>query len=310
MGVADFKLRVVIMIFSPKWNSQVSHWLLPSGIKSALSSSYGSIRASMLPLEIKRLFQKNKRYYNIHAGQRCFILATGPSINKQDLKPLRNEICIAVSEFYLHPDISTISPAYHVLAPHHVPYNFDMVRKTFEAFHTYYQNEVNIFLGYNPYKYSYLNFLMNHPEFNNENIYFLNYCYASVLEESNYSKADLWDITKRLFGPRTAVYSAIQVAAYMGFSEIYLLGCDHDHLSDVNRGRSTHFFPDSKGETDDRNEWPSTEQLLYALYLRWRQYRLMQEYLEKKNQRIFNATAGGMLDVFPRVDLKRLMENQ
>jgi hypothetical protein len=264
----------------------------------------------MLPSRIKNLFNRNRLFHNIHLGKRCFILCTGPSINKQDLKPLRNEICIAVSEFYLHPDVSTISPAYHVLAPHHAPYNFDIVRKTFEAFHKYYPNEVKIFLGYNPYKYSYLNFLMNHPEFNNDNNYFLNYSYASGLDESNYSKDDLWDITKRLFGIRTAVYSAVQIAAYMGFSEIYLLGCDHDHLSDVNRGRSTHFFPDSKGETDDRNEWPSTEQLLYALYLRWRQYRLMQEYLEKKKQRIFNATAGGMLDVFPRVDLKRLMENQ
>ena len=303
----NIESKKFVVSFFQKWNAQVSHWLLPPSIKSTLSSSYGSIRASMLSLEIKRLFQKNKRYYNIHAGQRCFILGTGPSINKQDLKPLRNEICIAVSEFYLHPDISTISPAYHVEAPNHAPYDFGGIRTGFERYKKYYSDNVKFFFGYTPYKYSFLNFLEQNPKFKNDNICFLNYNYAPVLDESNYCKTALWDITKRLFGARTVIYTAIQLASYMGFSNIYLLGCDHDYLSSFDHRRSLHFYDDSQSAIDDGLEWPNKEQLFLSLHHRWQHYRLMQQYLTQKGQSIFNATHGGMLDVFPRVDLDHVI---
>src|SRR6185437_6208885 len=55
----------------------------------------------------------NQSIYNRHAGQRCFILATGPSIKTQPLHLLAGETCISVSNFFVHPDYGLIRPRYH-----------------------------------------------------------------------------------------------------------------------------------------------------------------------------------------------------
>lgn len=286
---------------------QFSEWFLPPRVKTTLKNAYGSLMTAFLPAEIRSLFLRNEIFKDIHAGERCFILATGPSINRQDLRPLSKEICIAVSEFYLHPDVDIICPSYHVEAPNHFPYDYEVIQRSFENYEKLYKKDVTYFFGHTPYKYSRLNFLKRHPEYDSQYFYHLNYGYSLLLNDSNYDKKSQWDLTKRLFGVNSVIFTAIQVAVFMGFSTIYLLGCDHNHLSDVERGRSSHFYPDSKGVTDDRSEWPTTEQLLYSLHTRWGQYRLIQKFLEKTGQEVLNATAGGMLDVFPRVTLEEII---
>lgn len=41
--------------------------------------------------EIIPVLQKNRKYKNIHTGKRVFILCTGPSVSKMDLKKLKGE---------------------------------------------------------------------------------------------------------------------------------------------------------------------------------------------------------------------------
>ena len=62
-----------------------------------------------------------KKFKNIHSGKRCFILATGPSINQMELSVLKDEVTIAVSFFGYHKNLNEISPKYHVFAPNHEP---------------------------------------------------------------------------------------------------------------------------------------------------------------------------------------------
>ena len=247
-------------------------------------------------------FARNKKFRNIHKGQRCFILGTGPSINKQDLGPLKNEACFAVSLFFLHKDIKTIDPLYHVDAPNHHPFGFDIVQQSFEAFDRCYSNRTTYFFAHTPYEYSVFNFLQLNPQFKKDNIYYLNCCHGITLDETNYNNPDIWDICKPLFSGRTVIYYTLQIAAYMGFKHIYLLGCDHDYLADVARGSSTHFYEDEEG-VDDSSTWMSTERFFHVYHIRWKQYRLMREYLERRGCYIYNATEGGLLDVFPRVTL-------
>ena len=86
------------------------------------------------------LVKDNIKFKNIHKGKRVFILASGPSIKTQNLKPLENEYCIAVSHFHLHEDIQIIKPQYHVLAPQHPPFTFDDSSKYFLDFKKAYNN--------------------------------------------------------------------------------------------------------------------------------------------------------------------------
>ena len=67
------------------------------------------------------LLKRNTKFKDIHKGQRCFILGSGPSIVKQDLKKLQGEIVITQNNFHVHEDISIINPRYHCVIRRNLP---------------------------------------------------------------------------------------------------------------------------------------------------------------------------------------------
>ena len=240
-------------------------------------------------------------YKDKHKGERVFILASGPSINTQDLTLLKNEYCIAVSQFFLHPQIDEIRPQYHCFAPQHYPFNDDTNKIIFDNFKNNYKYPVKVFVGTSNYEFSYYNFLKKNLEYNID-ASFIDYSKSSQLNENNFMNEDIWDITKKPFQVRTVVYVAIQVAYYLGFKEIYLLGVDHDYLTELNSNRDGHhFYKEEKSFEDKAVQLFFTEKWFEEYYLRWKEYRLMKELLTTKGVKIYNATNGGMLDVFKRV---------
>lgn len=263
--------------------------------------------------DLKKYFYKDSLHRSFNRrdiDKRCFILASGPSINTQNLKLLENEDVIAVSHVHRHPDINIIKPKYHVLAPFHHPFKFDDAKKYFDDFKKFYQpKNIKIFLGYRPYIYSFKDFLNQTNEYSQFEFEYINYSNSTQLDEANYKDYDLWDIGKKPFGCRTVVYSAIQLAWKLGYREIYLLGCDHDYLLNLDRVGEHRFYSDKDGISDKEHlsEFTS-ERWFYEYYMRWKQYRLMKEFLNEHGVEVFNATNGGMLDVFPRVKYEDLFE--
>lgn len=300
------------MINKRKIIESLAYWSLPPGVQHYLRMAYKkivnppkSIKNSLG--EVSLIAQKNATLMNKHKDQRCFILATGPSIKHQNLSLLKNDICIAVSQFFLHHDVKIISPIYHVLAPSHHPFKFDELKKIFNGFNLYYDEEVTYFYGHSPYQYSVSNFLLNYPQYHQKKEYFIDYSNSQPLNEDNYLNSNVWDISKNPFQIRTVVYIAIQLAIFMGFKKIYLLGCDHDYLNDTSRVTNHHFYKEEDGISDVKHLSSfTTERWFEEYYFRWKQYRLMKEYAQTVNCQIFNATKGGMLDVFPRVELESL----
>ena len=103
-----------------------TYWTLPEGIRDTGLFLYRHFRTSpdnygLDKKIISELAEENINLKDCHRGERCFILATGPSIQKQDLTLLKNEICISVSNFFVHPDYKKIKPLYHCIAPYHKP---------------------------------------------------------------------------------------------------------------------------------------------------------------------------------------------
>lgn len=289
----------------------IFYWTVPPGIEEKIRNMYRQIHQNLGVSEVASIAKKNSIFKNKHQGERCFILGTGPSINQQNLSLLKGELCFAVSHFFLHQDIKTIAPKYQILAPYHPPFNFQTLEKVFSGFDAHYTKDVTYFFGYRPYKYSIYNFLQNNPQYQKENNYFLDYSYSQILDEKNYLNSELWDICKSPFQIRTVIYSALQLSIYMGCKQIYLLGCDHDYLRDTSRVMNHHFYKEEDGVSDvEHLSCFSTERWFEEYYFRWKQYRLMREYATTNNIEIYNATQGGMLDVFPRVDLNDLFENK
>jgi hypothetical protein len=103
---------------------------------------------------------------------------------------------------------------------------------------------------------------------------------------------------------------ALEVALYMGFKNIYLLGCDHDWILHLNT--SAHFYEESQHALvrEGYDEWAVSDlELTFECYVRlWQQYKALWQIARGKSIHIFNATAGGLLDVFPRVRYESLFE--
>ena len=103
---------------------KVADWTTPPRFQRIIHNNTKKIRGNIYcEKEVREKIKENKQYKNIHQGERCFILCTGPSIKKMDLSALKHETCIAVSLFSLHKNYAEINPDYHIMAPFHPPFH-------------------------------------------------------------------------------------------------------------------------------------------------------------------------------------------
>lgn len=266
-------------------------WVLPPKIGDLLRSSFS--RHAIPAPELKR----NQALFNRHTGQRCFILATGPSIRSQDLAILQGEICMGLSNFFVHPDFATIRPAYYCSVGYHDPLPVDGW--------TAWLNELasatkasTLFFGLGE-----RDRISTNPLFDQDRVFYLQF------DESGDSiPIRRPDLTGPIPMPQSVTVMALSIALYMGFQRLYLLGCDHDWLRYL--GESSHFYEESEHALvrAGYNEWSGLdlEQVCLSYVVLWRQYKALNTIAASLGAEIFNATPGGLLDVFPRVRLESL----
>lgn len=273
---------------------RVAHWTVPPGFKDLLYSRFlGTIaRRASVSSEERTVLERNRDLHNRHLGERCFILATGHSLKRQDLKLLQGEICIAVSNFFVHPDFAVINPRYYCVAPHHAPITEEAWQCWMEEMDKGTKDTVMFFGLADKERNS------GGGLFAGRQVYYLKF--RGVWDTI---AARGLDLSCSIPAPQSVPIMALYIALYMGFRQIYLLGCDHDWILHLNT--STHFYEESQhalvragynewGEADLDSECRSYVSL-------WQQYKALQQAAHAKSIHIFNATAGGLLDVFPRV---------
>ena len=247
------------------------------------------------------LLAANQSLHNRHQGERCFILATGPSIKSQPLHLLAGETCISVSNFFVHPDYATIRPRYHCVAPFHAPITED-------AWQTWLADMALRTLDAEMF------FMLPDVERNARNRYFDRRTVHHIAPGAPVSQLESLgvDLTRAVPSPQSVTIMALYAAIHMGFSEVYLLGCDHDWILHLNQSR--HFYAESQHalNRDGYNEWFNDGiDAYFKDYLTlWSQYRAVAKAAALKNTRILNATHGGLLDVFPRVPFESLFAHR
>ena len=267
------------------------------------TSKFFSISAERILTKIpisqndKKILNRNHIFKNKHKGCRCFVIGNGPSLNKQDLSLLANEITIVVSGFYKHPIIEKWQPSYYCFAD---PLFFDGST----AMGNFFQN-----LKQKIYSSKYLvpiyakNVIENQELLPKEQTYYA--AFRGTLSNGlNYNI----DLTESIPGAQSVSQLAIMWALYMGCSPIYLLGLDHDWLS--HRGMDAHFY---RGTTIDN--YSKAEGDLSKIYYKddlkavlelWKGYETILKIAANKNISIINATEGGFLDVFERREYKSI----
>jgi hypothetical protein len=271
----------------------IARWTIPPGFQDMIRRAWVKLSLSR-QFELQSLLSTNSIFKNIHSGQRCFILGTGPSINSQDLTTLKNEKCISLNSFYLHPDYMTIQPLYHLtsgLTPH-PKIGLELGKKWFLEMEEK-VGTATLFLNYGDRDY-----VLRQGIFSKNPVY---YCYWEGRWE--YILSDGIDITKVVYPGKSVAVVAIQLALYMGFKEIYLLGLDHDWIIRYAERRYTHFYEphqsilEKSGITDwIEKDWKRWLEDYVEL---WDQYEILKTLSEKSGATIYNSTAGGLLDVFP-----------
>jgi hypothetical protein len=277
---------------------RVAYWTIPAGTLELARICMRRLRAFDRSMQV--VLDQNEVFRNRHAGERCFILATGPSLREQDIALLQSEICFAVSNFFVHPDFAIIQPKYYCVAGYHEPIPEDgwieWLREMESA-----TGSATMFFSLNDRK-----GIKRNGLFSMRQVHYLQFgaSWDEILSRGV-------DLTRPVPGPQSVPVMAIEIAIYMGFRHIYLLGCDHDSILHLNT--STHFYEESQHALTRAgfNEWwQDLGAEFESLSGLWRQYKSIQRLAIDRYIDIFNATEGGLLDVFPRVRYEEVVHSQ
>ncbi len=166
--------------------------------------------------------KKNKELEDKHKGKRCFIIGNGPSIKRQNLNLLENEIVFVVNGFYRYEGYQKIKPNYYVFADA-VFFQEDTGPMALTGFEKIwgYSNKPTIIVPFGTQK-------MIHNVYGWDKKTSIYYYDGSMSFEDGYVKK--WDMSKTVPSPQNVVQVAMLTATYMGFKEIYLLGIEQTDI--------------------------------------------------------------------------------
>lgn len=222
------------------------------------------------------IYKKMLPYKDKHLGQRCFILATGPSLTFTDIEKLNNEISFSMNSIVLAFNKTEWRPTYYGIQD---PFVYKKIEKKILN-----DDTMEMFFGDRLYR------LFNIPS--NVTVFPHNLLNHKINHNFGTKFSD--NVYLDVYDGYTITYSLIQIAVYMGFKEIYLLGCDCNYSNDKNKQHfveSGHYDPTYK---------TAGERMTVA-------YMEAQRYADSHGIKIYNATRGGMLEVFPRIDLDEVL---
>ncbi len=227
---------------------------------------------------------------NKYEGKRCFIIGNGPSLTIEDLNLLKDEYTFASNKILYLLDKTEWRPTFYCCED---PEAVEMIADELEKY------EIS---------YKFLN-VYSKKDFNDENVrFFLSYTpYTLRREKIPFESVYISeDISCYLTAGATVTFTSIQFAIFMGFKEIYLLGCDHNYAATINRkGEIKHnnaVRNYARGIPDWGKSVQNVEVTEYA-------YKVAREYCDSHNIKIFNATRGGKLEIFKRADLDKIIDS-
>lgn len=237
----------------------------------------------------KKIIKKNSVYKDKHKGERCFILGTGPSLKQVDVAFLKNEIVFGVNYLYKGDIINKIKIQYYCL--YDEIFHGNNISDTKEIFSKL-PNTI-FFLRTKSYK----NLLKN--DLINDRIYFQ----ACNL----YQHGDLIrvDMTKNMTAPYNVILGCIQTAMYMGFKEIYLLGCDFNSFASM---KVEHYYDEDNKDVPSRHMSLGYEMKFYSL-VAYHHYAL-NKYAFNNGIKIYNITQNSLLDAYERKEYQDLFKRK
>lgn len=252
--------------------------------------------------DLKKQIKKNKRFKNIHCGERCFILGNGPSIKNVDFKLLENEYVFTVNQLSRMDNFAELKTNYHLWGDdiYFKPTDNDRMVEIMKAVKTE---------GSNPevfYTYTAKPMIDNYKLKN-----YLKVNYFKQGAEVSWGMQDKLNFTKLVPHCGTVVQYAIILAYYMGFKEIYLLGCECTGIlktiESVSNIRMGEYYAYEIDKTDKNNFSSNIVMEFFGHYELLYDYGIYHKYLEDKGVKLVNCTDGGILKNIPCDTLENVL---
>jgi hypothetical protein len=231
-----------------------------------------------------------RRYKDKYKDRRCFLIGNGPSLRAEDLDTLHRhgEITFACNKIYLMFDRTQWRPDFYCVS--------DTAGLAW-----YWEKIIQLINGPVKIFSSYLRYILPNMRFDAHTVF----VYMTHENCENSLPRFSSDASVQCFVGYTILYDImLQVAAYMGFDEIYLLGVDNTLPVSDKFGTYSHFSAD----------YFTKEEIVYYDHIGKRSYpgrvnaayESAKQYACRHGFKIFNATRGGMLKIFERVDFDSL----
>jgi len=237
-----------------------------------------------------------RRLRNRYPGRRCFIIANGPSLAQMDLTCLKSEITIGSNGLFLIFDKLGFLPTFYTVQDYLVAEGFAEQIQQVTGVTKLFPRELEYCLA---------------PD--SDTIYFdllpdPRQRYLDKHKNDNFRPKFSDRLERGAFDGCTVTYLNLQLACYLGCRQIYLIGLDHQYQLpsnvDVTRDAiitstsddTSHFHPNYFGK-GFRYTTPRVDQMEKA-------YIVARDFATRKGIEIINATKGGALEVFSRVNFE------
>lgn len=251
---------------------------------------YNRINNLLICKEIQSKYGSSiKKYRDIHKGKRCFIIGNGPSLRIEDLEKLKNEVTFAANKIFVAFEDTDWRPTYYCLQ------DFVLINEEVDKIEGI-DSKAKFVAG---------NELVDRGRYLKDCIYF----FLNVKKFNPQLPLFSENPAKWISEGYTVTYAEIQLAVYMGFTEIYLLGVDHNYAKMLDREGNViesdagNYFSDKylqNQEFGKQLNYPNLDNSSLA-------YIAAEKYTKEHGVKVFNATRGGKLEAFERIDFDTLL---
>jgi hypothetical protein len=229
----------------------------------------------------------------ICSGERCFIIGNGPSLKAEDLELLKDEKCFAFNRIYYMYPKTNWRPWVYMVIDHDGVVQIDKDKNFIVDGSYVFLNDKEIS---NKYKSQNAHWVFAYDKFR-----ILAYQVRNFKVKEDVSKC----FSLNCF---SVSIDAFELAIFMGFKEIYLLGLDTEYPVSVDKhgkkimnGNIYAHFTENKDE--DKKLINYTEALIDC-------YQVCKEYADRQGIKVYNCTRGGKLEVFERKNLEDVINEK
>jgi len=219
--------------------------------------------------------------HNRHLDERCVLMANGPSLNRMDLSFLRRQTVIGLNKIFLG------FRKFHFYPRYYVSVNRMVLQQSAEAIAR-----------------------LNCVKFISDRADGL-LAEDALTYRINTTRAPhrfCHDISQGVHEGWTVTYAALQIAYFLGFSEVVLIGMDHkfayngapNQAQQLDGPDPNHFSPDYFGHGQ---QWNNPD-----LAHSEESYGIARTEFERDGRRIIDATVDGACTVFEKADYRDLFQ--